>query len=66
MQDLDLPSGQHYGMGYGYNQMPQFEISASASQSFTSTEYRDFEYYHLDADIVQQLPSYYSNDTSST
>jgi len=39
MQDLGLTSGQRYGMGYGYRQMPQLERSASTSQTVTSTEY---------------------------
>jgi len=39
MQDLDLTSGQYYGMRYGYGQMPQLKRSASTSQISTSTEY---------------------------
>jgi len=66
MQDLGLTSDQHYGMGYGYGQMPQFERSTSTSQTSTSAEYRDFGYYHPGVDIAQPPPPYYSDDISST
>ena len=52
-------------MGYDYGQMPQFETSASPSQSSTSAEYRDFGYYHPGVDIAQPPQPYYSDDTSS-
>jgi len=66
VQDLDLTSSRHYGMGYGYGQMPQLEKSASTSQTSTSIEYRSFGYYHPGANSAQPSSSYYSDDTSST
>ena len=66
VQDLDLTSSRHYGMGYGYGQMPQLEKSASTSQTSTSAEYQDFGYYHPSADIAQPPPPYYYDNTSYT
>jgi len=43
MQKLDLTSGSHYSVGYGYNHRLQLERSASISTDFFTYHRDDYD-----------------------
>ena len=66
MSDLGLTSGQYYGMGYGYSQMPQLERSACTSRTSTSARISRFWVLSSWCWYCTTVIAIYSDGTSST